>query len=578
MLWVDADAALTLLKDAERIGRRFPQAVTLLEEAVKYLSCGAFLEDEDGLWLYGRRKDLKEALYNGRRWLAEAYVEQDMIGQAELQWRSLLTDDPTDEDVLRQAIVHLHRHDMAHKAWRLYQQIVEQLAEDGLELTREMEAFAQYMRSELLAALQSHASPVHIVPSASFLLSVESEEQRLFRPAEHGTLLPVHLGSVSLGLEDPTAWFGGKLAHLLTIVEDYCGQPTFCLELQEKIGKELNSMQPRTDDEGYTLSRRQLLITLATLPTALLLTMLQGRLSSGQIEQLLTRCATSLVACWHLMRGSEYAVVEVLLPTYLPLLASLAQESSKYQSTVASLATQGYRLKGILALHRNDTKARDAYFQQAVYYAEIAQNPGLLVAALISLAYHQPDPEEAEQLYQKALTYKQAISPLQRSRLYAELSVACAQQNREGEAMQFLSLAGQDYPAHPENDPSFLYAEFSPSSMILEKGRVHLALTEHQPNGQYPQQAWETFADIETDPSKLVISERIRYEIVNYQAETALALRDRDLCCDYVERGALGAVVLGSVKRRKEVIATRSKALKLWPHEGRVKELKYLFA
>ena len=114
--------------------------------------------------------------------------------------------------------------------------------------------------------------------------------------------------------------------------------------------------------------------------------------------------------------------------------------------------------------------------------------------------------------------------------------------------------------------------------MILEKGRVHLALTEHQPNGQYPQQAWETFADIETDPSKLVISERIRYEIVNCRAETALALRDRDLCCDYVERGALGAVVLGSAKRRKEVIATRSKALKLWPREGRVKELKYLFA
>jgi tetratricopeptide (TPR) repeat protein len=453
----------------------------------------------------------------------------------------------------------------------------ELLAEDGLELTRETKMFAQQMRNEPSATLQDLTSLVHIVPHAPLRLSMGLEEQRLFRPAEHGTLIPVHPKDVSLDLEDSTIWFGGKLACLLTIIEDYCGQPIFCQELQEKIGKELNTMQPKAGDEGYTLSRRQLLITLATLPTALLLTMLQGRLSSGRSEQLLTRCAASLVACWHLMRGSEYAIVEELLPTYLPLLASLAQESSKYQSTAASLATQGYRIKGILALHRNDVHARDAYFQQAVYYAEIAQNLGLLVAALISLAYHKPDPVGAEQLYQKAVVYEQAISPLQRSRLYAELSVACAQQNREDDAIQYLHLAQQEYPAHPENDPSFLYAEFSPSSMILEKGRVLLALTQHQPHGQYPQQAWETFAGVETGQSKLIISERIRYEIVNYQAETALALRDLDLCCNYIEQGAVGAVLLGSAKRRKEVIATRNKALKLWPHDGRVKELKYLF-
>jgi len=104
LLWVDTDAALALLKDAERVGRRSPHAVMLLEESVKYLSRVAFLEDEDGLWLYGRRRDMKEVLYNGRRWLAEAYVEQDMIGQAELQWRALLGDDSTDENVLRFAI------------------------------------------------------------------------------------------------------------------------------------------------------------------------------------------------------------------------------------------------------------------------------------------------------------------------------------------------------------------------------------------------------------------------------------------------------------------------------------------
>lgn len=231
-----------------------------------------------------------------------------------------------------------------------------------------------------------------------------------------------------------------------------------------------------------------------------------------------------------------------------------------------------------MALHRNDARARNAYFQQAVYYAEIAQNPGLLVAALISLAYHSPNPIDAEQLYQKAIVYEQSISLLQRSRLFAELSVAYAQQNREDEAIKYLHLAAEEYPTQPENDPGFLYAEFSPSSFILEKGRVHLALTVHQPDGQHPQQAWETFAGVEAGASKIVVSERIRYEIVNYQAETALALRDRDLCCDYLEQGARGAILLESTKRRKEVLITRSKATKLWPDYGRVKDLKYLFS
>jgi tetratricopeptide (TPR) repeat protein len=260
------------------------------------------------------------------------------------------------------------------------------------------------------------------------------------------------------------------------------------------------------------------------------------------------------------------------------LLGNLAQEPSKYQSMAASLASQGYRLKGILALHRNDVKARETHFQRAVYYAEIAQNAGLLVAALISLAYHKSDPVEAEHLYQKALVYEQAISPLQRTRLYAQLSVAYAQENKEDESMRYLFLAQQEYPQYPENDPGFLYAEFSPASMILELGRVHLALSQHQPDGKYPQQAWNTFAGVDEGLSTLAISERIRCEIINYQAQTALALQDLDLCCEYIELGARGAALLGSARRRKEVILTRNKALKLWPHDGRVKELKQLFA
>ncbi len=572
VLWLDCDACETLLKEAENRGHNSAQALPLLEEALGYLERGELLEGESGIWVYGLRKKSEDLLRQCRLWLAEAYEAQGKLWQAGEQYRALLQPMPPDEEALQAWVAMLQRQGKQQEACKCYQDIKGIVEAQGFTLSPAIEE----------AVLSLNGQPYRTLLVTSEMLpgglSVELEEQRLFRPAEHETLIPIHLGIVSLSLEDPTAQFGEKLAHLLTVVEDYCGHPTFCLELQDKIGKELSSMQPKADDEGYTRSRRQVLITLANLPTALLLTILQGRRSAGRIEQFLTRCAASLTACWHLMRGREYAVVEELLSMYLPLLVSLAQESSKYQSTAASLATQAYRLKGILALHRNEFKARDAYCQQAVYYAEITHNPSLLVAALSSLAYHKPHPVEAEQLYQKAVVYEQAVSPLQRSRLYAQLSVACAQQNRVDDTMQYLHLAEQEYPMHPENDPSFLYADFCPGSMVREKGRVYLALNEHEPDGYYPQQAWGTFASVEAGPSKLVIPERIRYEIVNYQAETALALQDRDLCCDYLEQGARGAVALGSVKRRKEVIVVRNKALKLWPHDARVKELKYLFA
>src|SRR6266446_665166 len=114
-----------------------------------------------------------------------------------------------------------------------------------------------------------------------------------------------------------------------------------------------------------------------------------------------------------------------MLSTYLPALVTLTQQSSKYQRTAANLVTQGYRLRGIVALHQNDLRAREMCCQQALYYSEIAEHPSLLVSALISLAstfYYSQDPTRAALIYQKALTYKKEISPFLLVLLYAERS------------------------------------------------------------------------------------------------------------------------------------------------------------
>lgn len=375
-----------------------------------------------------------------------------------------------------------------------------------------------------------------------------------------------------------TTWFGLKLASLLSIIEYYSGQREACLEFQETFDMELETMHIQSHDEDYIRSRRQTLVALAFLPTALLTSVIIGQRTTGKVEAFLTRCAASVTACWHLLRGSEISLIEEILSNYLPVLGHLALHPSPYQITAARLTTQGYRLKGIVALHRKDFKARDAYFSQAVRYSEIAQHPGFLVAALISLAYHQSSPIQATHFYQQGLLHEEVISPLQRSRLHVEQAVASAQANQEQEALRSLGLAQEGYPEHPERDPGFLYAEFHPASMSMEQGRVYLALAHHSPQRNYAHLAWKTFAAIEQQSSPFTTPPRILLEITNYQAETALLQRKVDVCSTYLEKGIIGARALGSEKRLEEASRIQKRAQRLWPGEPCIKALEDLLS
>jgi tetratricopeptide (TPR) repeat protein len=329
-------------------------------------------------------------------------------------------------------------------------------------------------------------------------------------------------------------------------------------------------------DETYILSRRQALIEIATFPTMLLASLQQGRLPRLIYEEFLPQCAASITACWYLLRGQEFFLAEKVLSRYLPVLADIVHHSSVYKKAAASLATQGYRLMGCCALHHNDIAAMYVYFKRAVDYSEIMEDSQLFTAALISLAYYDPDPVHATQIYQRGLPFLKELSPLLRSRLYSLLAVASAQQQREQEALDYLSLAQKTYPDKPEDDPSFLYAEFSPSSRIMEEGRTYLALAQHLSADQHAYQAREVFAHTEHNPL-LGGSERIRIEVVNHQTEVSLALHDLDAFCHYLELGIEGARYLKSEKRRQEARSSYRKAQRLWSDERRIQVLADLF-
>ena len=76
------------------------------------------------------------------------------------------------------------------------------------------------------------------------------------------------------------------------------------------------------------------------------------------------------------------------------------------------------------------------------------------------------------------------------------------------------------YPDDPQDDPSFLYAEFTPASLTLERGLAYVALAEQFPGRGYQQKAAGIFGQAQAD--RTGSPDRIRFEIVNHQASTAV--------------------------------------------------------
>ncbi len=149
-LWVDVDEALTLLKKAESMGRTSLEALPRLEQATQYFNQGTFLDGEEGLWVAGKRATLERVRYRCRLWLAEAYEQQGMPGQAEMVITTLVEEDPLDEDALCRLMELLHRQGMTHKALRLYEQSVQRFHEElGTELNPSTIVLANRLREQL---------------------------------------------------------------------------------------------------------------------------------------------------------------------------------------------------------------------------------------------------------------------------------------------------------------------------------------------------------------------------------------------------------------------------------------------
>ncbi len=552
-LWVDADAAFVLLKDIERQGRMSPEALPLLEEAVALFQQGTFLQDEEGQWAAARRATVEQTRYRCRRWLAEAYEQHHLPGLAESTLSLLLEEDPTDEDVLVRLMTLFHQQGMTQQALRVYRRTVEACAQDGLDLTEETTAFAAQLR-------KTHHFPARgrgFAENAPSSLVLAHDRIAGDTVRSHRTL-------------EPTA-----LPHT--------GQsPLYMLTEQQLLN--FAAVCRLGEPMMFDPTKRQ---TLETLLTAMSVALVkpQGLLQAESWKPLLasttdltkTNAATIqrlkalIETCWQLSRGNELALVEELLPICMAKVVPLAQQPSLYQQDAINLTMQGFQLSGLQAFHRNDMQTRELCNKQAVQYSRLSGDQRSLIPALRSLGttyYYKGQYSHALHAYQDALPHIKSVSPSQQACVYISLAVAHAHMDQSQDALTYLGLANDIFPDYPETDPSFSYAEFDLSEMILWEGITRSRL------GQ-TQQALDIFNRIEQPD--FTASERLRIEIINQQAKTAILSGDVEQGAAYVETGLTGAKVLGSQRRYSEAYENFQQMRLLWPQEQRVMALGELF-
>jgi tetratricopeptide (TPR) repeat protein len=388
-------------------------------------------------------------------------------------------------------------------------------------------------------------------------------------------------------LDGPT-WCGQQITDFTGLIASWQEQGVACAGLQRLLHAELErwttmAEQPDGKTSEGLPTRRIVLAGLATLSAPLLAKVQAGPLTALLVEEFLSQCSASITACWHLLNGDGLVTVEYALPTYLPLLVALARQPSRYQQTVAYLASQGSLLMALISYHRLRFRAELAYSKQAVELAKLSADRNLFVGALIFLGSPfdlNGQPEIMLQVRQEAVQYlnEEVAVPLH-SKAYGHLAYAYARNGQVQDALRCMGQARDLFLTEFGEVPPLVSSDYSLSQLILFEGRTHLALgkSDAEHVHHHSQQAKSALAQIGQLPSTIIVPERYRIQIINEQAVAAVGAGNMEEFLHYLLAGVEGAKALGSEKRRQEALANWRAARAKWPHEAQVKELAEVF-
>src|SRR5579885_850161 len=138
---------------------------------------------------------------------------------------------------------------------------------------------------------------------------------------------------------------------------------------------------------GDTTTRRDALIRLASLP---FIASLRPGLSVQRPADVITQCAAGITACWHLSKSSHEEDLHRAFKAasaYIPTLKSIVEHSSQYRNDAAALVGQCLLLKTVLGWHFVGLKQAISYAQDAITYAQTAEDMILRMTAMEYLCW-----------------------------------------------------------------------------------------------------------------------------------------------------------------------------------------------
>lgn len=536
-IWVDSDALTWHVQQAARMERFGDDGLPFWERAYQIAKRGPYLPDEiDSDWTTFRCREVVGMLRQSVQALARLYATRHGgAGEEEalLLLRSYWQAHPREEDALRPLMELLARRECYHEALEYYEQLQKLLAQDDLQPDAQTQDLAEYVRTKQLQRAPLTTAAYQAQVPASDYFPMTANRDAIIDSEQRGP--------------------GKALSQ------------TALFQRSSLVAPEDNLMS--SFDESRRLVLQQLLGITNFVVSASLLSSSNGLTPSLLKKEGIKRIDKHtffnlqrlIEMCWQFCNAGQMQLTEQILESFLPDII----DSASFQQEAAILASQGLRLKSILCAHQLQLPQMIPLCQQSVAYAQVVNDTNVLSSALNGLAvafkYNQQQQRSFE-AYEAALLASEHATPLLRSRVSAGAAAAFASRGLKQEAFHLIDLAYQQFPDHPENDPTFLSADNGLFMLAYYKGLLYLAL-------EQPEEAMRAFESYQEGQGDQTIPERNRLEILNHRGRTALLLDDLDMYAFCLEEGITGALAIQSQKRLDEVIAIFQEQM---PHSWRV--------
>ncbi|HJT59088.1 MAG TPA: BTAD domain-containing putative transcriptional regulator [Ktedonobacteraceae bacterium] len=206
-LWIDADAALSLLEQAEAAEHKGDDPLPLVEEAAQYLVRGVFLAEEEELWAYGRRATLERARHGCVLWQARLYQQRKWLRKAERLLCQLLEENPTDEDALCILMTNLHQQRRTSEALHLFKHTAHLLREEGMEIMASTKKLAERLRTSVETSLPNQ-NEQNISHKGGHELAIRSNDHSR-------SLAPMETNALQLSRHFPVYQEQADVSHML---------------------------------------------------------------------------------------------------------------------------------------------------------------------------------------------------------------------------------------------------------------------------------------------------------------------------------------------------------------------------